>query len=152
MGGISLMPSVYADIAKTIRCRFGTEIEDVKNIPVQYDNMPFEQPNGAGLTPVQQGWIRLEVKPESSRQVDFGAAKRRFRVRGVAIALIHFPIEVGDKLNLEMADAIVDAFRGVTFQGVVFQTPIVRSLGRSNNDKDEWQTEVSCPFFKDNLI
>ena len=138
------MPNVYANIFNSIRCKFGAEIEDVLPIPVHYDNMPENQPRG-----VHNGWVRLKVLPESSRQVDVGGTKRRFRVRGVAIALVHFPIETGDGSSLEVADAIVDAFRGVTFQGVTFQTPLVRNLGRKD---DEWQTEISCPFFKDDLI
>jgi len=138
------MATVYVDIFNTIRCKFGTDIEDALPIFVQYDNAPDPQPDDC-----VNGWVRLRITPESSRQVDVGAAKRRFRVRGVAIALVHFPIQAGDGENLEVADAIVNAFRGLTFQGVTFQTPVVRNLGRKGS---EWQTEISCPFFKDNLL
>lgn len=142
MGGLNIMSTVYTDLANTLRCRFKDFVEDILEIPTQYDNAPFTQPQN-------QGWVRFRVLPESSRQVDFGAAKRRFRVQGEAIALVHFPIECGDRKNMETADAIVDAFRGLTFQGVIFRTPSVRNLGRNG---EEWLTEISCPFLVDNLI
>ena len=142
MDWVTGMTTVYKDLFNSIRCKFVDEVESILGIPTHYDNAPFTQPQGSK-------WIRFLILPESSRQVDFGGAKRRFRVLGVAIAILSFPIGAGDGDSMEAADAIVDTFRGLTFQGVIFRTPSVRNLGRKG---DEWQTEVSCPFIQDNLI
>ena len=142
MDWITGMTTVYKDLFNNIRCKFVEEVTDILGIPTHFDNASFTQPQGSE-------WVRFSILPESSRQVDFGAAKRRFRVLGVAIAVVSFPIGGGDAGNMEVADAIVDVFRGVTFQGVIFRTPSVSNLGRKG---DEWQTEISCPFIQDNLI
>lgn len=128
-------------ITNSIRCIFVDVVEPLINVPVQYDNAPFTKPS-TGI------WVRFMTTFISSRQTEI-SGDEPIRVEGVAIALVHDQVERGDLGNLLVAKAIVDTFRGLTFQGVIFQTPTPRNLGR---DGKEWRTEVSCPFYKDDLV
>lgn len=118
------------------------EVEAVLNIPVEYDNAPFEKPTDSI-------WIRLSITTESDRQTDVGAKLRRFRTIGAAVASVRTPINQGDLEGVQTADSIAEVFRGVTFQGVTFLTPVVQPLGRVGK---EWVVDVRCPFQTDNFF
>lgn len=138
MGGYQMS---FEAITNSIRCKFVDDVEPLINVPVQYDNAPFTKPS-TGF------WVRFQNTFTTSRQIEVSGDEPT-RVEGIAIALVHGPIEQGNLGNLQITKAIVNAFRGVTFQGVIFRTPVPRSLGRAGK---EWRTEVSCPFYKDDLV
>ena len=125
-----------------IRSRFVDEVESEIGLPVQYDNAPFTKPaNG--------GWVSFAISFTTSRQMDVGGQQTTYRDRGIAIALVHNLVGSGDRANLLVAKAIVNALRGVTAQGVKYLPPVSRVLGRVGK---EWRTEVSCPFYMDDLV
>lgn len=124
-----------------IRTRFKIEVEDYVNVPIQYDNV--------ALTPPQNSpWMRFSIVPGDSFQKTLGDQNRRFRTVGTAIAQVFIPLAMGDRAGLEIADAVRDAFRAVSVDGVVFQTPSITVLGR---DEGHWQINVSCPWYADDI-
>jgi len=111
-------------------------------LPTQYDNDgSFTRPKGAP-------WCRFTVLQGETAQVTAGGFKR-FRQPGVAIAQLFMPLGEGDKRGLELADAVKLAFRSVTAAGVIYRSPSVQNMGRQEG---EWQLNVSCPFFADDLV
>ena len=142
------MAGPYENLFNTLRCKMADEVEAVLKdsegnfLPVQYDNAPF-------IKPTSSGWIRFSIEPGEDRQADVGAKLRRFRITGVAIASVFFPISQGDLDAISAADFIAKVFRGTTFQGVVLRTPLVQPLGREGK---EWRVDVRCPFQADNFF
>lgn len=132
----------YQTLGNTIRSRFKTQIADARSLSTQYDNQDYTKPNNAM-------WCRLSILTGDSFQASFGGAGgKRFRTPGTMIAQIFCPIGLGDKAALQMADYIVTAFRAVTDTNVVFKTPSVQRIGRTES---EWQINVSCPFYVDDI-
>lgn len=142
------MATPYKDLFDTVRCLMVDEaqplLKDAKGNPllVQFDNAPFDKPTDLG-------WVRFANAPESDRQVDIGAKLRRFRIEGVVIVSVYTPLNEGDSEGIILADIIANVFRGRSFQGVTFRTPVVRPLGRVGK---EWVVEIRCPFQTDNLL
>jgi len=131
----------HETLHNTIRKRFKDQVETPQSIKVAYDNAPFVRPNNAI-------WARWSILTGVSFQASTGGQTNRFRTSGVAIAQIFGPIEAGDKAILVIVDVIKSAFRRVTDTGVVFKTPSVITLGRMEN---EWQINVQCPFYADDI-
>jgi hypothetical protein len=120
----------------------GQSVTIMSALPTQYDNdASFDRPVGAP-------WCRFTVLQGDTRQVSCGGAKR-FRLPGVAVAQLFIPIGEGDKRGLELADDVNVAFRSLTASGVKFMSPSVQNMGRQEG---EWQLNVSCPFFADDLV
>jgi hypothetical protein len=120
----------------------GDAVTIKSTLPTQYDNDgSFERPESAP-------WCRFTILQGDTAQVTAGGSKR-FRQPGVAIAQVFVPAGEGDKRALELADAIKLAFRSVTAAGVIYRSPSVQNMGRRDG---EWQVNVSCPFFADDLV
>ena len=132
----------FEDLANTIRSRFKTQIADVKSLPTQYDNHDFDNPDN-------EIWCRLTFNPGESSQVACGGpGANRFRTPGVMTAQLFAPVGQGDKDLLVLADAIKTAFRCVTDSGVVFKTPSIKRIGKRDG---QWQVNVNCPFYADDI-
>jgi hypothetical protein len=58
------------------------------------------------------------------------------------------PSQSGDGDALELSDKIKKLFRSVTVNGITWRTP---SLGTVGRDEQWWVTNVSCPFYFDDL-
>ena len=125
----------------TIRGRFQTVVATPLSLPTAYDNAAFTRPQAAP-------WARWTVLPGESFQASFGGATNRYRTPGVAVAQLFVPIETGDKVALEMAQAVKAAFRGVAVGGVTFREPSVTRVGRVD---DEYQINVTCPWQADDI-
>lgn len=132
----------HETLHNTIRSRFKTQVATPQSVSAQYDNAPFAKPENAT-------WVRWSVLTGESRQRSFGASTNRYRTAGVAVAQIFSPILKGDKSILALADVVKAAFLSVTDSGVVFQTPSIAHLGVVG---DEWQTNVTCPFYADDVV
>jgi len=130
----------FEAMANIIRSRFKNQVVGATGLLVAYDNAPFDEPDNAV-------WVRFTVLTGDSDQASFGAQKR-FRTIGIAVAQIFQPIMQGDKASLALADRIVTAFRSVTDSGVVFKTPSLRRVGRTEKFN---QINVSCPFYADDV-
>ena len=132
----------HETLGNTIRSRFKTQIADILSLPTQYDNQSYTKP--ANVL-----WCRLTILTGESFQASFGGAGgKRFRTPGTMVAQLFNPVGLGDKAALAAADSIVAAFRAVTDTGVVFRTPSVQRIGRTES---EWQINVTCPFYVDDI-
>jgi len=132
----------FEALANIIRSRFKTQIADSQSLQTQYDNQNYDNPDNAL-------WCRLTINYGNSLQVEMGGASgNRYRTPGVMTAQLFAPIGNGDKQLLEMADLIKTAFRCITDSGVFFQTPSIKRIGRKDS---EWQVNVDCPFYADDI-
>ena len=105
-----------------------------------YDNAPFTIPD-TGL------WIRCNIQPLENSQIELGGAgNRRFRMLGLLTATIFGSLERGDSSILDLADRIVVKFRTTTYSDVVFRTPSIDVLGRTDDQK-YYGVSVNCPFY-----
>ena len=130
----------FEAIANAHRTRFGTEIEDGQNVAVQYDN------DGEFVIPEDTKWIRFSPGFLGAQQISAGTDPK-FRITGLFSAQIMVPIHDGDKAAMELADAIVTAFRATTADGIVYRTPAVGLGHRSEPDSKWWQVNVTCPWY-----
>jgi len=128
-------------IASTIRSRFKTLIATPHSLPTQYDN--------ENETKQTDLWCRLSILFGDSFQASIGApSSNRYRDTGVVVAQLFLPLGKGDKQLYQTAGYIKTAFKSVSVSGVVFRTPSVKRVGRSENF---WQVNVSCPFYADEI-
>ena len=137
------MSTKYNDINKAIASRFDALITVAESLQdkVEHDNAEFTKPDEAL-------WVRFTIKHGESVQLSFGSTKR-FRFPGVAIAQVFMPQQKGDAEAVIMADKIATAFRSVTAAGVTYRTPSVMNIGRVAN---EYQVNVTCPFYSDEIV
>lgn len=131
------------EIAAVIRTRFSAEVSTPLALVVAHDNAPF--------TPPATGrWARLSILFGLQAGADFGGESRRYRTTGVALAQLFEPIGIGDGAQLDVAEQIQDAFRGVSVNGpphLTFQAPYVSAPPA--RDEGFWQMVVTIPFRAD---
>jgi hypothetical protein len=130
------------EITNAIRSRFETQIADVLSLVTQYDNQSADKPD-------KVQWCRLTIITGETMQASIGnPSGQRFRTPGIMIAQIFCPIGAGDSGLWDLADSIESAFRCVTDTGVTFKTPYSTKIGKTGN---EWQINVTCPFYADDI-
>ena len=135
-------PGWWETMCNNIRSHFKTNVADVVgSTTVLYDN------DGANTKPDNARWVRLAIRPATDQQASLGSTPR-YRTFGVMIAQVFVPVSEGDQAALALGDIIASAFRGQAVSGVQFRTPIVQFIGR---DGDDWQVNVNCPFYVDNI-
>tara|TARA_R100000655_G_scaffold14716_2_gene33098 strand:+ start:1355 stop:1768 length:414 start_codon:yes stop_codon:yes gene_type:complete len=130
-----------ADIFEAIRSRFATQIGSGQSINVVYDNGP----EPASIT---SSWCRFIVGIDNQEQISMGTV--RYRLTGTATARLFTPIAKGDRTAMDLADAVVAAFRGVrlTSPDVIF-TPPPGVIGTADQ-QDAWSIlTVEIPFRAD---
>ncbi len=131
-----------ADIHLAIRTRAKAVIIDGSLLPagsVSLDaNSTFEPPKTI--------YAVLSIRMGEAFQASAGGTTRLFRQPGLAIFQVFVPIDSGEAPALELADSIADGFRAVTVGNVMYETPSVQSVGRTD---DKWQVNVTCPFEAD---
>jgi hypothetical protein len=129
-------------MANIIRGRFKSQIADVLPLTTQYDNENLDNPDN-------DIWCRLTIKSGETLQKSVGNPEgNRERTPGIMMVQIFGPIGKGDSDLRNIADLITDAFRRVTDNGVTFGTP---SRYESGRDGSEWQINVNCPFYADDI-
>lgn len=126
----------FEAMSNTIRSRFHTLIAVAETVDVHYDNEIKNKP-------ADKIWIRLNILPGQTTQVQIGAT---YRTVGIVIAQIFLPLGRGTKNLHSMADKVKTAFRAVTVSGVVFRAPSETNVGRTEN---WWQLNVTIPFYAD---
>lgn len=132
----------WEELGNIIRSRFDSQVADVQSLQTQYDNQSFDNPDN-------ELWCRLTINFGQTFQVDCGGGSgSRDRTIGVMTAQLFLAVDQGDKQLLETADKIKTAFNRVTDTGVHFRTPSIKRVGRVNN---EWQVNVNCPFYADDI-
>jgi hypothetical protein len=130
-----------ADIFEAIRSRFQTQIAVGQSIDVVYDNGP--EPSS-----ISASWCRFMVDIRSQEQISMGTI--RYRMTGMATTRLFTPIAKGDGASIDLADAVVTAFRGVrlTSPDVIF-TPPPGVIGTASQ-QDAWCIRtVEIPFRAD---
>lgn len=114
------MPT-FQQAANTLRDRFTAEFHARRSEPIAYDNFSkLVDVNGNFVDrPGNAGWVRYNLRPSDSEQITFGqVGSRRFRQPGVVIVQIFVPTGSGDEQVHAIGDAIAQAMRGVTVNGV----------------------------------
>lgn len=131
------------EIENVIRTHFGTEVEDVVDLPVQYDN------DGDFIPPDEEPYLRHRIHFDMSHQVELGGTgNRRYRIPGtVSVSVFGLP-NIGSKAALETAQIVVAAHRGKSISGVTFRTPSANKFG-PKLVKDRYQVDVDIPFYHD---
>jgi len=130
-------------IANAIRSAFKTNIADANSLLTLYDN----QDEGTFDKPDNAMWCRLSIRDGDNNQVATGGSGgNTFRRSGVMIAQLFSPLGLGDKDQREMAGKIEAVFRCTTISSVKFRTPDMNTVGRTQGG-DEWQVNVTCPFY-----
>jgi hypothetical protein len=130
----------FEDAAKEIRTRFDQNVAQPEQLLVEFPNTPFTQPD-------KDMWMRFRILWGDSFQATLGARKRH-RTPSVMEIQIFEPVEGGDGKSLCLADKIKTLFRSTTVNGITWRTPSLANVGR---DEQWWQTNVSCPFYFDDV-
>lgn len=98
----------FANIHEAIREKFRDDVATPNSMVVLQDN---EAPSAT----VSQSWYRLTVLVDSTEQISAGpSGSRRFRVMGHAVLNMFRPLATGDGAMLDIADAVVTAFRSTS--------------------------------------
>jgi len=130
-------------IANAVRGRFHNEVADPEELVVVYDNHRQDAVPRAGR------WVRFTVRLGETIQATFAnVGSRTFRTTGVAFAELYEPEGLGDGAQLDLADTIVAAFRGVSLASpqLVFDSP---SVTEGTRDGAYWRRVVTIPFRAD---
>ena len=136
--GLVRMTTEYRVVKNDVRTAFVAALAGSGNsaVPVIYDNDPtvIDEDHEAL-------WIRMNIRFAASRQVTmpFG-----WRTWGSIIAQLFERIGLGESSVMGLADDIVEAFKTVTIDGIVYRVPRVETIGR---DATWWQVNVICPFY-----
>jgi hypothetical protein len=118
-----------ADIFQAIRSRFQTEIGSEQGISVVHDNGP--EP-----TSISASWCRFSVSVDNHEQATMGTVF--YRMTGTATAQLFTPIAKGDGASIDLADAVVTAFRGVRIASPQIRfTPPPGIIGTADQE-DAW--------------
>lgn len=118
-----------ADIFQAIRSRFQTEIGSELGISVVHDNGP--EPAS-----ISASWCRFSVSAEQPTQATMGTVF--YRMTGTATVQLFTPIAKGDGASIDLADAIVTAFRGVRIASPQIRfTPPPGIIGTADQE-DAW--------------
>lgn len=128
----------WETMAATISDRFDSVIAVPESVTTLYDNDPTDKPQ-------HTMWVHFTLQEGETFVRTLGTVKT-YRTPGIATAQIFIPVGQGDKDALALADKIKTAFRAIRVSGVVFKTPSVRRVGRTDS---WWQLNVSCPFYAD---
>ena len=130
-----------ADIFEAIRSRFQTQIGTGQSVAVVHDNGP----EPASIT---ASWCRFSVSVESHEQATMGTIK--YRMMGIATAQLFTPIAKGDGASINLADAVVAAFRGVRIASPQIRfTPTPGIIGTADQE-DAWCIRtVQIPYVAD---
>lgn len=136
------MSTLLKTTGDAIRSRYKTLVGDAQDIDVHYENSPKKLPADG-----EKKWIRTIILWDDQHQVETGAVPR-WRQEGILVSEIRVPLGEGDSAARVLADVVVTAFRGVSFNSITFRSPQPRRVGRVGN---WWQFNVSCPFYIDEL-
>lgn len=112
-------------------------VADTNNYTIRFDNDPR-------TTPTETLWLESSIKFGDSQQIELGInSHRNF---GDLIITIKNGIDLGIGGLLEVADIIGAAFKSVDIDTIVFRVPSIKNNGRVN---DNWEVEITCPFYID---
>lgn len=132
---------------KLMRARYKTKVIDLEDVPTQYDNQAEEDKQFR--KPDNTEWVRMNIRPAASVQVDICPGRPRSRTTGSIIFQVFSPVGKGDAAAIKLADKIKAAFRMVTADGIVYFEPTITTVGVTQS---WWQVNVTCPFQYDEIV
>lgn len=112
-------------------------------IPVDYPNLEFTPP-----TPPAP-WCRFRVIGGDSEQTTIGAATNNFRNAGIIAVQVFVPINTGDDLAYQHADAAGDIFENWCGTNITCRAKQVKEVGPDG--LGYFQVNVFIPFRRDEL-
>ena len=140
IGAVEEVAGCLESIVKAVRDRYHAQVEIVEGVATLHDNEPPEDMDG------HDAWVRLSITAEPSEQTTLGGVPGT-RYYGTASARVFLRLGIGDSDALLLADAISEAFRGVTAGGVIYSPPPFPILRARSGER--WEIEVAVPFYAD---
>lgn len=128
-------------LAADFKANFATPF----SLPVQWENAPFNVPQGA------QAWVKFNVLPGQEELAAIGYPKNRYRFGGIMKIVIFTPVVQGIGNATAAADAIAARYRGTAGQiaGVVFMGVRMNEPVADSAMPDWWKLVVDCTFRAD---
>lgn len=118
-------------------------------IPVFYDDVPGDVPQGADGSGNPSTWLRIQVRHGEGRQIGFGDGKRRLHRLGVVTAQLFTASGTGLSTADPLVTILLNAFEGAsTPGGVWFRNARVNEVGQ---DGGWYQTNVLVEFNYDEV-
>jgi hypothetical protein len=140
LGAIEEVAGCLESVVKAVRDRYRAQVEIVEGVATLHDDEPPEDMDGA------DAWVRLSITAEPAEQTTLGGVPGT-RYYGTASARVFLRLGIGDSDAWALADAINDAFRGVTASGVIYSPPPFPILRARSGER--WEIEVAIPFYAD---
>lgn len=135
------MTDNYTEEENALRVYFETTWADATE--VHYPNTEFTPPNG-------EPWVRFNIQGSDARQASMAAATTLYRGTGMLTFQIFVPKDEGTKRVNELADTIVEMFRGYSAAGITFREPPFK---RNVGPDDVWyQVNVVAAFERDSFL
>lgn len=142
------MVSSLTQAVASVRQRFHTLITVGESLPTMHDNALNPALPSTGR--YCRFFVQLGDQEQQTLSADGGG---HWRTVGTAVVAIYEPVGDGDGWQLELADAVVDAFRGQTIVG----PPLVRFDAPSITNEPVledgmWLVIVSIPFIVEEYV
>lgn len=110
---------------------------------VAYDDVKFDVPNSLP-------WVRLNVRHIDGYQASMGSpGNNKFRRIGNVTAQVFAPVGNAKKTALQLAQQIVNIFRGAEHQGISFYNVVSREIGADGHGF--YQINVTAEFRYDEI-
>lgn len=135
--------SAYSAIAQGLAAHFYAHVTSGLGYATQWDGEEFRPPrDDEANTP----WLRHHILWFGQQQATTSGT--RWRVEGEVIVTVFVPLDSGAGVSEEIADQIVDIYRGATVGSVHFTTAELRQVGEGSG---WWQANIHMPFYADEV-
>lgn len=112
--------------------------------PVTYDNLDYAPAQGAS-------WVRVTILDGAGNRISLGASGANValtRFVGVVVVSIFTPGAIGTATARAYADTLDTLFRDVSADGIIYGTPYLTAVGRSEG---WYQLNITIPFQWDDV-
>lgn len=108
--------------------------------PKLWENQPVNLPDA------YDSFITVQIIPTDDRQITMGG--QGYRHYANLYCDVFVPQQAGTAIAEEKARQLALLFRGITYQGMMFRTPTIRSSGRTRGPQDGefFRVTVMVPF------
>ena len=111
---------------------FNTQFASVyPSIPIQWENLPFEQPDGLP-------YVSFMVGDGMGREAEIGTGTKVERYTGQVRIMVHVPKDQGSKLSNEIAQVAARIFIRQALTGVNWATRFTRGTRVREVTAGEW--------------
>lgn len=110
--------------------------------PICFSNLAFTPPPDAA-------WVRFSVLPGATSEIGIGNPGHQLhRFMGIVVVGIFVPLNKGEKKARQLADKVVNIFKGADFEGVNTWAPYMSIIGESGG---YFQVNVTANFKRDEI-